>query len=105
MPLITDYVILGALIKSFADKTTAALFAGKQVRGVSRELQHRARLKLGLIDAAVSLVDLQRLRGNRLEALKGTRKGQYSIRINDHWRLCFAWRAGDAYGVELTDYH
>lgn len=78
---------------------------GEQVRGVSRELQRRARLKLGLIDAAVSLVDLQRLRGNRLEALKGTRKGQYSIRVNAQWRICFAWRASDAYGVELTDYH
>ncbi|MGH8489533.1 MAG: type II toxin-antitoxin system RelE/ParE family toxin [Gammaproteobacteria bacterium] len=93
------------MIKSSADKTTAALFAAAEVRGVSRELQRRARLKLGLIDAAVSLVDLQRLRDNRLEALQGTRKGQYSIRINAQWRLCFAWRAGDAYSVELTDYH
>ncbi len=58
-----------------------------------------------MIDAASQLTDLATLRGNRLEALKGDRKGQHSIRINDQFRVCFVWREGDAYDVELTDYH
>lgn len=58
-----------------------------------------------MIDAATRLADLATLRGNRLEALKGDRQGQHSIRINDQFRVCFTWREGDAYDVEVTDYH
>jgi len=68
-------------------------------------IQRVARKKLVILDAAQELSDLRIPPGNRLEALKGDRKGQHSIRINDQWRICFRWRAGDAYDVEITDYH
>lgn len=61
--------------------------------------------KLLLLDGAESLADLRSPPGNRLERLRGTRAGQYSIRINDQWRICFSWRDGDAYDVEIVDYH
>ena len=64
-----------------------------------------ARRKLKMLDDAVALGDLRALPGNRLESLKGDRKGQYSIRINDQYRICFEWRDGDVYGVEIVDYH
>ena len=62
-------------------------------------------MKLNAIDAAVSLEDLRLPPSNRLEALKGDRKGQHSIRVNDQWRICFVWYAGDAEQVEIADYH
>ena len=64
-----------------------------------------ARRKLKMLDDAVTLGDLRALPGNRLESLKGDRKGQYSIRINDQYRICFEWRDGDVYGLEIVDYH
>jgi len=93
------------VIKSFADKRTAALFAGHVVKGVPRQLQRRAKGKLQALDAAKQLDDLRVPPGNRLEALKGDRAGQYSVRINDRWRVCFVWRAGEARDVEVVDYH
>jgi proteic killer suppression protein len=93
------------VIRSFADKRTAALFAGVAIRGVDLRMQRRARIKLLMLDAARTLSDLQSPPGNRLEALKGDRTGQYSIRINIQWRLCFVWRDGDAWDVEIVDYH
>lgn len=93
------------MIKSFADKLTAAIFEGQEVRKLPREIQGTARRKLKLIDAATRLENLRVPPGNRLEALKRDRTGQWSIRINDQWRVCFLWHGGDAYEVEIVDYH
>jgi toxin HigB-1 len=93
------------VIKSFADKRTAALFAGYAVRNIPNQIQRRARAKLFAVDAAKKIDDLRVPPGNRLEALHGGRRGQHSIRINDQWRLCFEWRDGAAWEVEIVDYH
>jgi toxin HigB-1 len=93
------------VIRSFADKRTAALFAGYAVRNIPNQIQGRARAKLFAIDAAKKIDDLRVPPGNRLEALHGDRRGQHSIRINDQWRLCFEWRDGAAWEVEIVDYH
>jgi len=93
------------VIQSFADKITAAIFAGLEVRRLPRAIQAIARRKLKLVDAAVSLESLRVPPGNRLEALKGDRAGQWSIRINDQWRICFRWKGADAFDVEVVDYH
>ncbi len=92
------------MIKSFADKDTEALFNGYRVRRLE-SVQQAARRKLELLAAATELGFLRVPPGNRLEALSGRRKGQHSIRINDQWRVCFVWRKGDAYNVEIVDYH
>jgi proteic killer suppression protein len=73
----------------------------KKFRAISRQ----ARIKLEVLNAAVSLDSLKIPPGNRLEALKGNRKGQYSIRINNQWRICFKWQESDSYNVEIIDYH
>jgi proteic killer suppression protein len=91
------------MIRSFRDKDAERLYE----RRFSRRLQtieKTARIRLELLDAATSLADLK-LPGLRLEALKGDRMGQYSVRINDQHRLCFRWHDGDAYDVEIVDYH
>lgn len=93
------------MIRSFADKRTAAVFAGHAVRRMPAQIQPRARSKLPAIDAAILLDDLRAPPGNRLEALRGNRRGQYAVRIKDQWRICFEWRDGDAWGVEIVDYH
>lgn len=93
------------MIQSFADKVTAAVFSGREVRRLPQEVQTAARRKLKLIDAASSIESLRIPPGNRLEALRGERKGQWSIRINDQWRICFQWTQGDAFEVEIVDYH
>jgi len=93
------------MIRSFADKQTAAIFAGLAVRGLHQDIQKRARIKLKMIDAAKELLDLRSPPGNRLEELRGDRKGFYSVRVNDQWRICFAWVDGEALDVELVDYH
>jgi len=93
------------VIKSFADKRTAAIFVGYAVRNLPPQIQSRGRAKLLAIDAAKQLDDLRSPPGNRLEALRGDRQGQHSIRINDQWRVCFAWRGGEAWDVEIVDYH
>ena len=93
------------MIKSFANKLTAAIFEGQEVRKLPREIQGTARRKLKLIDAATRLENLRVPPGNRLEALKRDRAGQWSIRINDQWRICFRWQGGDAHEVEIADYH
>ena len=94
-----------AVIKSFADKRTAAIFAGYAVRGLPLQIQRRARAKLLTIDAAKQIDDLRVPPGNRLEALHGDRQGQHSVRINDQWRICLLWRDGEAWDVEIIDYH
>ena len=93
------------MIRSFADKRTAAIFSGRMARGLPSGVQERARAKLLAVDAAAVLSDLRVPPGNRLEALLGDRKGQYSIRVNRRWRVCFAWQDGDATDVEIVDYH
>ena len=92
------------MIRGFGDKETEALFSGRCPR---RWLAIRAQAerKLAMIHAARTLEFLRSPPGNRLEALRGSRKGQYSIRINDQWRLCFRWSGGDADDVEIVDYH
>ena len=93
------------MIKSFADKLTAAIFEGQEVRKLPRQIQGTARRKLKLIDAATRLEYLRVPPGNRLEALKRDRAGQWCIRINDQWRICFRWHDGHAHDVEIVDYH
>ncbi len=93
------------MIRSFADKQTAALFDGLRVKALPAQMQDIARRKLKGVDAANEIDDLRVPPGNRLEKLSGDRRGQWSIRINDQWRVCFRWADGDAHDVELTDYH
>jgi toxin HigB-1 len=93
-----------AMIRSFRSSATEALFHDHDVARF-RAIERTARRKLLLLHRAVSLQDLRVPPGNRLEELKGDRKGQHSIRINDQWRLCFLWRDGDALEVEIVDYH
>jgi toxin HigB-1 len=90
------------VIKSFADKRTAALFAGYLVKTLPNQIQGRARAKLLAIDSAKQIDDLRVPPGNRLD---GERCGQNSIRINDQWRICFEWSGGAALNVEVVDYH
>lgn len=93
------------MIKTFADKHTAAIFEGLQVKRLPKEIQATARRKLKQIDAAARIESLRVPPGNRLELLKKNRAGQWSIRINDQWRICLRWVDGDASDVEIADYH
>lgn len=93
------------MIRSFADKRTERIFEGKQVPKLPVEIQRRALNKLRIMDKTTSLEELRIPPGNRLEILSGNRKGQYSIRINQKWRICFRWDDENAYEVEITDYH
>ncbi len=93
------------MIVSFGDKRTREFAEGKRIKAFAG-FEHRAEMKLDQLDAATGLPDLA-LPGNRLEALKGDRQGQYSIRINDQWRICFEWPKGSPgpVRVEIVDYH
>jgi proteic killer suppression protein len=93
------------LIKSFADRETEKLFGGQRTRRLPADLLRVALRKLIQVNAAATLDFLRVPPGNRLEVLKGDRAGQHSIRINDQWRICFRWRDGNAYDVEIVDYH
>jgi proteic killer suppression protein len=93
------------VIRGFADRDTERLWRRSVVRRWPATLQRAAYRKLVVLDAATSLMDLSASPGNRLEKLGGDRAGQYSVRINDQWRVCFEWTEGDAYEVEVTDYH
>ncbi|MBZ5645490.1 MAG: type II toxin-antitoxin system RelE/ParE family toxin [Acidobacteriia bacterium] len=94
------------MIVSYRDKRTRDFAAGEHVKALSG-IERSARLKLDRLEAATTLTDLAALPGNRFEALKGDRKGRYSIRINDQWRICFAWPEGSLgpSNVEIVDYH
>jgi toxin HigB-1 len=92
------------VIKSFKTGDTARLFNNERVKDW-QSIENVARRKLNMVNAAAKLDDLKVPPGNRLEKLEGDRKGQHSIRINDQYRACFVWREGDAYDVEITDYH
>lgn len=93
------------MIRSFADRDTEKLWNTGRARRLPASLWARGLTKLQLLDAAVELAFLRVPPGNRLEALRGDRRGQHSIRLNDQWRLCFRWTGTDAEDVEITDYH
>jgi proteic killer suppression protein len=93
------------MIKSFRNKTTEQIYSKQTPKGFPPDVAFRARTKLLQLQTAAELTSLSVPPGNRLEALKGSRHGQYSIRINDQWRICFEWRDGDAWEVEVVDYH
>ena len=93
------------MIRSFRDAATRRVFERARAPRFSPEVQRQAHRKLLLLDAATQLEDLRRPIGNRLERLRGDRVGQYSIRINDQWRLCFVWRPDGAHEAEICDYH
>jgi proteic killer suppression protein len=95
----------GPMIRSFRGKEAERVFSREAGSKLARPLQRAALRKLLLLDAAESLEDLRVPPGNRLEKLAGDREGQYSIRINDQWRVCFRWEGGDAHDVEVVDYH
>ena len=93
------------MIRSFRCKETEKLWQGQSSRKFPGDIQDRALRKLRQLDAAVTMADLRNPPSNRLEALKGDRKGQWSLRINDQWRVCFHWTEGEASDVEIVDYH
>ena len=93
------------MIRSFKNDLTKAAFEGEALKGFPADLLKVTRRKLNYLDAATSLQDLRSPPGNRLEGLKGDRAGQYSIRINQQWRICFEWREAAAWNVEIVDYH
>jgi len=93
------------MIRSFADRDSEALFSGRFAKRLAHDMQRVAQRKLRLLHEAEALSDLVAPPGNRLESLRGDRSGQYSIRINDQWRICFMWRDGGADDVEIVDYH
>jgi proteic killer suppression protein len=93
------------VIKSFQDIDTEKVWLGEWSKRLPAQIQPVARRKLRMLNNARDLTDLRVPPANRLERLKGKRRGQYSIRINDQWRVCFVWSRGDAYEVEIVDYH
>jgi proteic killer suppression protein len=93
------------MIKSFRGKETEKIWLGLRSKRLPQDIQQIARRKLRMISNARSLNDLRVPPANRLEALRGKRVGQHSIRINDQWRICFVWNEGDALNVEIVDYH
>ena len=97
--------LLYAVIRSFRDRDTERLFGRRPTGRFGSDVQKVALRKLRMLDAAAELNDLRVPPGNRLERLHGDRAGQHSIRVNDRWRICFRWRGGDAYDVEIVDYH
>lgn len=96
---------MGTVIRSFNDKETERLWQRKLVKKLDLQVQRAALRKLLVLDAAENLGDLRVLPGNRLERLKGDRNGQYSIRVNQQWRVCFRWTAAGPEDVEIVDYH
>lgn len=93
------------MIRSFASAETERFFATGKSRRLPRDILKRAAMRMTQLNAATSVDDLRFPPSNRLEALKGDRKGQWSIRINDQWRICFRFADGDVFEVEIADYH
>ena len=93
------------MIKSFKDAETEKLYHRERSRKLPSDIQQVALRKLRMINNAINLKDLRIPPANRLEKLAGDREGQYSMRINDQWRICFEWRNSDAFNAEITDYH
>lgn len=96
---------LSHMIQSFKDKEAERIFNRQRSRKLPANIQQVALRKLRMLNRAMTLNDLRIPPANRLEKLKGNRQGQHSIRINDQWRICFEWQDGDAYEVEIVDYH
>ena len=99
----TRYTLL--MIRTFSCAETERIWDGEASRRLPNDIQNTARRKLRILNNATNILDLRIPPGNRLEALHRDREGQHSIRINDQWRICFTWDHGDAYQVEITDYH
>ena len=93
------------VIRSIKDDETRKVFDRRWSSRLPKDMQNTAYRKLAMLHAANALINLQSPPGDRLEKLRGDRAGQYSIRINDRWRICFEWRDEDAYNVEIVDYH
>ncbi|WP_319557932.1 type II toxin-antitoxin system RelE/ParE family toxin [Thiomicrorhabdus sp.] len=93
------------MIKTFKDKETQKVFDGQFSKKLPQAIQRKARLKLRMLDAAMTIDDLLAPPANRLEALTGNRAGQHSIRINQQWRVCFEWHNAQVFNVEIVDYH
>lgn len=93
------------MIRNFADKEAEKVWRGVPSRRLPADIQNVARRKLRMINSAATLDDLRIPPANGLETLKGKRKGQHGIRVNDQWRICFRWKDGDASEVEIVDYH
>ena len=93
------------MIKSFKDKETEKIYRQEVSRKIPRDIQQVAIRKLRMLNNTKNINDLRVPPANRLEKLSGNRAGQYSIRINDQWRICFTWKSGEAFEVEITDYH
>ena len=93
------------MIRGFADEETALIWAGRRSRKLPPDIQSAALRKLRLLNQARVLNDLRAPPGNRLEALKGSREGQYSVRFNEQWRICFRWSEGGPFNVQIIDYH
>lgn len=93
------------MIRSFRSREAEEIWHGRAVRRLSSDVQRVARRKLRMLNSAQNLSDLRVPPGNHLEALRGDRAGEHSIRVNDQWRICFVWRDGDAHRVEIVDYH
>jgi toxin HigB-1 len=99
------FLLPSAMIRSFGDSETRGIWDGRRSRRLPADIQVAALRKLRMINQSRTLSDLKVPPGNRLEALKGNRAGQHSIRINDQWRICFVWKDGGADNVEIVDYH
>ena len=93
------------MIASFRDKETERLWRTGRSRRIPADVQRRAFIKLAILNAAITLDNLKVPPGNHLEALRGDREGQHSIRVNEQYRICFVWRNGNAFDVEIVDYH
>ena len=93
------------MIRSFASKPAEDIWSGRQSRSLPPDIQDRVRRKLRMLNNAGSLQDLRLPPNNRLEKLSGSRAGQFSVRINDQWRICFRWDDGDVYDAQVVDYH
>ena len=98
-------VIIYPMIKSFADNETQKIYLREWSRILPSDIQERARIKLLILNVAKSLNDLRNPPANHLERLTRDRDGQYSIRVNKQWRICFVWKNGNAYNVTIVDYH
>ena len=105
LTIIAHCAIIHLVIRSFANPDAEAVFRGQKSRSLPLQLLCSALRKLLILDGADGIQDLRVPSGNRLEKLIGDRAGQYSIRINEQWRICFEWREGNAYRVEIVDYH
>ena len=93
------------MIRTFKDEETRKIYQRQRSRKLPADIQQVALRKLRMINNAISINDLRMPPANHLEKLRGSRAGQWSIRINDQWRVCFQWKESDAYNVEITDYH